>query len=162
MVQLHIQITESIKHGKAVKHVCTRVPMTGLKGEVIQVLMRQESGRLMGLRSTPAITNAVGSFASSVDGIGTEDYKGRGRPSADMFDRWTKGLFAGWKQAFWCNSKASYTSAQFLRNQVRTDADGHYCCRVNALLNSILPSCFRFLISSQITFASRGVQQLQY
>lgn len=85
MVQLHIQITESIKHGKAVKHVCVRVPMTGLKGEVIQVLMRQESGSLVGPRSTPAVTNAIGSFASSVDGIGAEDYKGRGRSSADIF-----------------------------------------------------------------------------
>lgn len=83
---MHIQITESIKNGKAVKHVRARVQMTGLKGEVIQVLMSQDSRSPMGLHSTPAITYTISSFASSVDGIGTEGYKGRRRSSADTFD----------------------------------------------------------------------------
>lgn len=37
-----------------------------------------------------------------------------GRPSANVFDGKTKGWIAGWKQALWCDIKASYMFTQFI------------------------------------------------
>ena len=79
-VQQHVQITELIKHGKAVKSVCAQVPMTGLKGGATQVLMRQESGSIVGPGFAPAVSDAIDRFAFSIDGIGTKDYKGKENP----------------------------------------------------------------------------------
>lgn len=99
---------EPIKNGKALRHVCAWVPMTGSKGK--SHVLRQKSGTSQ--EPAPGLPSPMLSAASLP--VLVESITEEGRPSADVFDGKTKGWIAGWKQALWCDIKASYMFTQFI------------------------------------------------
>lgn len=63
---------EPIKNGKALRHVCAWVLMTGSKGKSC---VETEVRDLTGACSRSAITDAISSITASAGGVGSEDYR---------------------------------------------------------------------------------------